>query len=179
MRFLEERRERLTVLLYADDLVLCGELEEDLRVMVGWFVEVCIRRGLRVTAGKSKVMIMNGEEILESEVHADGMHLEHVSEFRYLGCVLDKSGTDGPECSRNVASGRRVAGAIKSLVNARDLQLECAIVLHETLLEPVLMYGSETMLWKERERSRGRAVETENLRGLLGIRRMDESQMHG
>ena len=57
------------------------------------------------------------------------------------------------ECSRKVASGRRVAGAIKSLVNARDLQLECARVLHETLLVPVLMYGSETMLWKGKKRS--------------------------
>ena len=45
-----------------------------------------------------------------------------------------------------MASGRRVAGAIRSLVNTRDLQLECARVLHETLLAPALMYGSETML---------------------------------
>ena len=29
---------RLPGLLYTDDLVLCGELEEDLRVMVGLFV---------------------------------------------------------------------------------------------------------------------------------------------
>ena len=38
----------------------------------------------------------------------------------------------------NVASGRRVAGAIRSLVNDRELQLECAILLHETLLVLVL-----------------------------------------
>ena len=60
-------------------------------------------------------------------------------------CVLDESGTDGAECSRKVASGRRVAGAIRSLVNARDLQFECARVLHETYLAPALMYGSEAM----------------------------------
>ena len=47
------------------------------------------------------------------------------------------------------------------------------IVLHETLLVPVLMYSSETMLWKE-EISRIRAVQVDNLRGLLGIRRMDK-----
>ena len=35
------------------------------------------------------------------------------------------------------------------------------------------MYGSEIMLWKEKESSRIRAVQMENLRGLLGIRRMD------
>ena len=37
---------------------------------------------------------------------------------------------------------------------------------------PVLMYGIETMLWNE-ERSRVRAVQMDNLRGILGIRGMD------
>ena len=36
---------RLPGLLYADDLVLCGESEEDLlRAMMGWFAEACRRR---------------------------------------------------------------------------------------------------------------------------------------
>ena len=88
-----------------------------------------------------------------------------------MGCVLDESGADGEECSRKVVSGR-VATAIRSLLNASDSQLEYARVLHETLLVPVLMYGSETMLWKEK-RSRIRDVQMDNFRGLLGIRRMD------
>ena len=75
------------------------------------------------------------------EVHEDGIRLEHVSNFKYLGCVLEESGTDWTKCSKKGVSGRRVAGAIRSLVNARDLQLECARFLHETLLVPVLMYG--------------------------------------
>ena len=57
-----------------------------------------------------------------------------MSEFKYLGCVLDDSGAYEAECSREVASGRRVAGAIRSLVNARGLQLESAMVLYESLL---------------------------------------------
>ena len=47
---------------------------------------------------------------------------------------MDGAGTDGAECSMKVANGRRVAGAIRSLINPKDLQLECARVLHETLL---------------------------------------------
>ena len=47
------------------------------------------------------------------------------------------------------------------------------LVLHEILLVPVLMYGSETMLWKEKKGSRVRAVQMDNLRGLLSIRGMD------
>ena len=45
VKFLEDGKEwKLPGLLYADVLVLCGESEEDLRVMVGRFAEVCRRR---------------------------------------------------------------------------------------------------------------------------------------
>ena len=63
-----------------------------------------------------------------------------------------------------MAIGRRIAEGIRSLVNVRGFQLECAMVLHESLLVPVLMYGSETMVWtEEKERSRIRAVQMDNL----------------
>ena len=87
--------------------------------------------------------------------------------IKYLGCVLDEAGTDEAEYSRKVASGQRVAGVIRSLVNARSLQVECARVLNESLLARGLMYGSETMIWREKERSW--------IRGLVGIRRMDKA----
>ena len=64
---------------------------------------------------------------------------------------MDEAGTDGAEYSR-------VAGAIRSLVNGWDMQIEFARVLHETLLVPVPTYGSEKMLWKEKERSKIRAI---------------------
>ena len=61
--FMEDGRAwRLLGLLYADGLVLCGELEEELRVMVRRFTEVCRRRGLKINAGKSKVMVLIREE---------------------------------------------------------------------------------------------------------------------
>ena len=65
-------------------------------------------------------------------------------------------------------SGRRIAGTTRFLVNARDLQIECDGVLPETSLLPVFMYGSERMLLKEKARSRIRAVQRDNFRGLLG-----------
>ena len=119
------------------------------------------------------MMVLGVDEGLEWEVCVDGIRLEHVLEFKYLGSVLDESSADEVECSRKVASGRRVAGANRFLVNARSLQLECARVLQEALLVPIPIYGSETMLWKEKERSRIWAVQMDNFRRLLGIRRMD------
>ena len=53
------------------------------------------------------------------------------------------------QCHRKVISGKRVSGII------RGLQFECARVLHETFLLPLLRYGSMTLIWKEKERSLG------------------------
>ena len=86
--------------------------------------------------------------VLDCEVQVDGTHLEHVLEWQ-------------------------VEGAIMSLINARNLQMECARVLNETFLVPVLTYGREIMLWEEEEISRIAVVQMENHRGLLGIRSMD------
>ena len=38
---------------------------------------------------------------------------------------------------------------------------------------PVIMFGSEPMIWKEEERSKISAVQMDKIRSLLGIRRMD------
>ena len=38
----------------------------------------------------------------------------------------------------------------------------------------ILMYGRETMIWKEKGRSRIRAVQMDSLKDLLCIRRMDK-----
>ena len=53
-----------------------------MRAILGRFAEVCRRRGLKVNASKSKVMVLSGEQGLECEVHVDGVHLENVSEFK-------------------------------------------------------------------------------------------------
>ena len=75
----EEGREWIFSDLY---VVLCGESEEELKVMVGRFAEVR-RRGLKVNTGKSKMMVLGGEERLECEVCVDEKRLGHVWEFKF------------------------------------------------------------------------------------------------
>ena len=78
--------------------------------------------------------------------------------FKYLRCVLDESSADEAEYSRNVASGRSSAGAIRSLVNAGV----CSLGVLESCMNNC-WYGSETMIRREKERSKIRAVQMHNL----------------
>ena len=57
-------------------------------------------------------------------------------------------------------------------MNARSLQFDYAKGLHEASLVLVLLYDSETVVWREKEMPRIRAVQMDNLRVLLDIRRM-------
>ena len=55
-------------------------------------------------------------------------------------------------------SERKVTGNIRPLINARSLWLECTRVLYEGLLMLDLLYGSEKIIGREKERSRIKAV---------------------
>ena len=55
---------------------------------------------------KSKVMIMNGEEGLECEIHVDGVRLEHAFESKYLGCCFGRSRYRWGRMYLKVASGK-------------------------------------------------------------------------
>ena len=104
----------------------------------------------------------------EEEFRADESRLEQISEFKHLGCVLDESGTNVPDCHNQVVNGRKVASAIRFLVNTSCLQLECARVLQEGLFVPILCI---VLIWREKKISS--IIQMDSLRGLLVIRRVD------
>ena len=66
-----------------------------------------------------------------------------------------------------MASERRNEGAIRSVVNTKSLQLERANLLNEDMLEPVLMYGSKSIVWMKKDSPRVRIVQMNSLRSLL------------
>ena len=63
----------------------------------------CVEGEDKVNAGMSKVMVMNGEQGLECEVHVDGIRLEHVSEFLAIQVQMEQ----------NVVGRWRVGGGLQ------------------------------------------------------------------
>ena len=58
-----------------------------------------------------------------------------------------------------------------------SVEFECAKVMDDDdLLVPVLIYENETVVWREKERPKIRAVQMDNIRGLSCIRRIDRMQ---
>ena len=69
--------------------------------------------------------------------------------------MSDKSGTDGTECCKKVASGMKFVRMITSLVTIRGFRQESINVLHEDLLAPLLTNGNDALLW-------GKKIKTED-----------------
>ena len=59
---------------------------------------------------------------------------------------MDESGTDSAKSCRKVGSGKKVEGVIRYFVNIIIFQLDYAMVLHQSLVVPVLMYESEAVV---------------------------------
>ncbi len=49
--------------LFADDTVLLADSDRKLQRVVHEFYRVCVRKKLRVNAGKSMVMVFKGQEV--------------------------------------------------------------------------------------------------------------------
>ena len=56
-------------LLHKNDLVLVWRVREDLKGMVGIFVEVCRRSSLKDNANKTKLAVFGGGEGFECEIN--------------------------------------------------------------------------------------------------------------
>ena len=105
----EGERWWLVTSLFADDSVLMAESESELQKIVDEFNMVCKRRKLKVNEGKSIVMVferrvsdvtdfarpyrVSEQCVMECKIDMDGVRLEEVKEFKYLGTVLCKCGS--------------------------------------------------------------------------------------
>ena len=114
MRFLDEEREREREREREENTwPLVCRLDFVQRIERGTFCQdVWEKEDPKVNTDKSKGLMLSEKGGLECKVLVGGIRLEHVSKFKYLGCVLDESDRDGDERRRKIGGGRKVAGTI-------------------------------------------------------------------
>ncbi|XP_068204731.1 uncharacterized protein [Palaemon carinicauda] len=89
----EIRNEELWELLYANDLAITAENEEDIQRRVEEWQETLERGGLIVTADKIESMLGNRESRDRIAMHESrGLILKQVEPFRYFGSTISQEG---------------------------------------------------------------------------------------
>ena len=77
--------------MFTDDLVLIAVDQSRLQEMVSNLDQQCKNYGMRISRDKTEVMVSSREQI-QCDIELDGETLEHVQQFKYLGCIFVREG---------------------------------------------------------------------------------------
>ncbi|VDO73298.1 unnamed protein product [Heligmosomoides polygyrus] len=121
----------LRTILYADDIALVADNQEELEEKVHLWQRALADNGLRLNVKKTK--FISSEQCAGSILDCQGEAIENVEEFRYLGSDLSEEGS--------------VDQAVRGRINAAWLDRRCSRTLkgklYRTVVRPALLYGSE------------------------------------
>lgn len=136
---------RVSVLLYADDLLLLAEDESALQTMLDEAALFSQRWRFRFNCrpGKSEVVVCPWPSQQSYSFSIYGVQLRVSRQYRYLGCEMGQ-GNWSDFLSRTVAKAR--AKMLQLWIGVRGrapLQVAAAVSLFNILVRPVLEYGAE------------------------------------
>ena len=172
--------ELLSVLLYADDMVLLSPSREELVVMLQVMDKVAASLGLRINASKTEILsidkdwkegdvpVQQGPEVVISE----GV-VKEVSQFKYLGSVLV---TDGRlDVELNIRRGKAVGRfkQFEKMWGTKHLSLATKVKCYKAYVLPILLFGSECWSLTKVQSQKLERVQSSCLRSILGVRLSD------
>ncbi|KAI5089891.1 hypothetical protein C0J45_20026 [Silurus meridionalis] len=172
----EVRQDSPWTMMFADDIVICGESREQVKKSLERWRYMLERRGMKVSRSKTEKMCLNEREG-NGVVRLQGEEVEKVEEFRYLGSTVQCNGECVREVKKRVQAEwngwRRVTGVIcDSRVCARlkgkVYRSWCGVV------RLVMLYGLETVALSKRQEAELEVAELKMLRFSLGVTRMDK-----
>ena len=160
----------LSVLLYADDIVILSDDDIRLQTMLNSLNSWCIRWGLVINVEKSKIVHFRSPSITRSDFNlpCGDANIETVCRYKYLGVILTEH-LDFTIMTKTVAqSASRALG----LLIAKDkifggMPFQCFHKCYESLVQSVIDYSSA--VWGTRSYSWIDAVQNRACRYFLGL----------
>lgn len=103
-------------LLYADDLVLFTKTEEKMQQLLTKLENYADDNGLTVNVGKTKCMYAcSGRNEFKIHLTYKGSKIEQVTEFKYLGVLIDCKLSYAPAIKRAKLNAKRVIGILPQI----------------------------------------------------------------
>jgi hypothetical protein len=159
---------RLSLLLYADDIVVLAESQKDLQKMMNAVRAFCMRWRLQVNMSKTKVMAFGSKGVENLDVRWGEEKIEEVKEYKYLGMWIEKGGSWKKAKEYKLRKARSaLALAWNMATRGGDMSVRGATSMWTALIRPHLEYGAEVInnhndfVWEEAEllaRKGGRRV---------------------
>ena len=89
-------------MLFADDVVLCGETCDEVERRLENWRKAMEDRGMRVRREKTDYLCLGNQE---DQVHVEGSQLKRVEDFKYLGLTVQMDGRTEKEVAERIQTG--------------------------------------------------------------------------
>jgi Reverse transcriptase (RNA-dependent DNA polymerase) len=148
-------------LRFADDINLMSETTVGLQKITDQISQQGERLGLVINSGKTKVMTISKEQQQNLQITINGNKLKQVKEFVYLGGQITQDGRCESDIKRRIVLTWAVFNKLTNIRNCHNLTMEIKLQVYESMVIPVLLYGSEC--WTMRKENEWRFLVTEIL----------------
>lgn len=161
--------EDICILLYADDIVLIAENENDLQAMLTLLNDWCTANGMSVNISKSNIVHFRPESVQRSEYvfYCGQSVIEYANSYLYLGITLSEY-LDYGITAKVVAqsAGRALGLLIAKFKSCGGLPYDVYTKLYNAYVVPVISYGAA--VWGMKSFSCINAVHHRAMRFYLG-----------
>ena len=156
--------------MFADDLVIVADTEEQLQERFLAWKETLEKKGLKVNIGKTESMVSSkgGQEEVKIEAE-DGTVLKQSNEFRYLGSVLAEEGGTEKAVRQRVKAAWQKWREVTGVILDKKMPLKLRMKVYKTVVRPVILYGAETWSLKRKEEGLLERTEMRMIRWIAGI----------
>jgi len=166
----EDEPQNVWDLLFADDLVIVAETEEELQRRYLAWKEKMEQGGLQVNMSKTEGMMSSKTGREEMNLRSeDGRRIQQSTEFKYLGSVFTEEGGTEKAVRQRVKEVWRKWKEVTGIVLDKKIPLKLKIKVYKTVLRPVLLYGAETWALRRKEENLLERTEMRMVRWIAGI----------
>jgi transcription termination factor 2 len=168
--------ELILELLFADDCALLAHTEEALQTVVNRFADAAKAFGLTISLKKTEVLHQKSptESYNQPQSNIDGLPLNTVDHFTYLGSVISNDATVSKDVDNRLAKASSSFGRLQKLVwQNRSLRLSTKILVYRAAVITTLLYGSESWVLYRKQIKLLERFHQQCLRSIMGIKWQD------
>jgi hypothetical protein len=81
---------------------------------------------------------------LAAGIVTETVQIKAVNKFRYLGSILEASGTTTLETGKRISEGRTVLDMLNSVLWSKTVLHKTKKLVYQALVQSILLYGAET-----------------------------------
>ena len=160
------KRPLLNDLLYADDLAIVTESEEELQERLIQWQENLENKGLRVNSKKTEVMVSSKLGRKVKIMDRNDIELKQVDEFCYLGTVIEEKGGCSKSARARIGKAWQKWREVARVVCDKRTPLKTKAKIYKSVIRPALLYGTESATLRREEERRLEVTEMRMLRNM-------------